>query len=167
MKLPPNHRAKEALYEALPTASSAALADAVERIASPDVSKMFVPERKVLEEAARRVRAYGESLQFRDERAEGIAKLRRYARNRALLDGVSANAIFKEVLTATEALIQELCVEHDVNGVRYWVHYPSEIYFSTAPGDSLSESDRSCVVELTRVEFMGRQHLGYGYEDRI
>jgi hypothetical protein len=154
VKLPPKHRGLQRLAEALPRLSAAELADAVERISSPDVSKMYVPERHVLAEAARRLRVM--TSQSDQELSFHIffRKMRMASRKRILFDTTEPGEVLREFVTASEVFVQDFCAEHDVSGVRYWLHIATEIAFVTAPGETLGKEFANDVKEVTRAMFV-------------
>lgn len=103
-----------------------------------------------------------------DDRAHGIALLRKWAQDRAAATG--PREAHGGLASAMNALLQEFRVEFDVPGARYWYHPESECYFSTMPNEHLADhfDDVGLLLELTRHEFTGRQALHYTYdEDRL
>lgn len=101
---------------------------------------------------------------YADKRAEGIANLRQWARG-AINDGATLGWTYLALTAAMQALQDEFLVEHDMPGTRYWHHPESNDYFVSAPGRAMHHSDE--IVELSRAEFIGRNLLHFGYEDRL
>lgn len=106
-------------------------------------------------------------MKYRDDRAHGIALLRQHARQRAQAGQIREAHL--NLITAMEALLEEFRVEFDVPGVRYWHHPESESYFSTRPGEQLPSNcpDFELCIELARHEYLSRQSLHFGYDDRL
>jgi len=106
-------------------------------------------------------------VSYANDRAQGIALLRNWARRTASEKGVKAAHL--GLMSAMEALLQDFRMEFDVPGVRYWEHPESDCFFITAPGETLSEFgvDAGHCVELARHEFFSRQGLYNGYEDSL
>lgn len=106
-------------------------------------------------------------MQYANKRAQGIAMIRAHARERVSIDG--EKKVHRELLGAMDAIIQEFRVEFDVPGIRYWEHPETATFFAIAPGE-MPPADcpnwPEC-VELTRDEFLSRQGLHFGYDDRL
>lgn len=104
---------------------------------------------------------------FSDDRTFALALLRRWGRE-AVNAGVPVRRVHRELMECVRSVIGEFRVEHDVPGVRYW-HVPEDgSYFTSEPG---SRPDASRLagdpIELKRYEFLSRQGLHFGYEDRL
>lgn len=103
-------------------------------------------------------------MKYANRRAEGIALMREHARQQATKGKIREAHL--DLTTAMHALIQEFRVEFNVPGVRYWYHPESECYFTTGPGDHLNFGAED-PLELARHEFLARQDLHFGYDDRL
>lgn len=104
-------------------------------------------------------------MKYADDRAHGIALLRRWA-NQAAADK-SPREAHLGLMTAMQALLQEIRLQHEVPGIRYWEHPESGHFFTTAPGERAHGVDIDNCVELARHEFFSRQGLYNGYEDSL
>lgn len=103
---------------------------------------------------------------FANKRAAGITLLREWAREEANFGDI--RGAHRGLFTSLQALMGEFRVEFDVPGTRYWYHPESESYFSTMAGESPGDSaDGQMCIELNRAEFLGRQGLHFGYDDRL
>lgn len=80
---------------------------------------------------------------------------------------MDASRVHWDLVCAMRAVVDEFRVEHDVPGIRYWEHPEEGMFFTTAPGERLSPSANGECVELTRDEFLSRQGLHFGYEERL
>lgn len=106
------------------------------------------------------------TTKYANKRAAGIIYLREWAREEANFGDI--RGAHNGLLTSLRALMEEFRVEFDVPGTRYWYHPESESYFSTMAGEPLGDSaDAQLCIELNRAEFLGRQGLYFGYEDRL
>lgn len=106
-----------------------------------------------------------DAKEFSDDRTYGIALIRRWARTQALWHKNYA-ALDAQLADTIRAVVEEFRVEFDVPGVRYW-HVPEgDLYFTTAAGERLPPI-KGEVIELKRYEFLSRQGIHYGYEDRL
>jgi hypothetical protein len=104
-------------------------------------------------------------MPYADKRLEAIALFRQHNRE-VLKAGAKVSGTYAALRQAMMALLEEFRVEHDLPGTRYWHHPESSSYFSTEPGESLPDSpDAELCMELTRIEFLGRQRLHFGYEE--
>lgn len=101
-------------------------------------------------------------MAYHDKRAEGIALLRQHAREAAAKD---VRAAYRDLRSATDALLQEFRREFDVPGTRYWEDTEKRHTFSTEPGERIDESLAYYCVELARHEFLSRQGIHFGYDE--
>lgn len=106
-------------------------------------------------------------IQYANDRAAGIAKLRAWASGR-IAAGESVASVHAGLHSALDALLQEFRIEHDTPGTRYW-HVPETgAYYSTMAGESLSPSNLTqSPIELKRYEFIARLGLWNGTGDRL
>lgn len=107
------------------------------------------------------------TAQFANRRAAGIKLLREWAREEAEFGDIRGAHL--GLLTSMQALLEEFRVEFELPGTRYWYHPESESYFSTMPGETLNDydADTHLLIELSRPEFLARQGLHFGYDDRL
>ncbi len=107
-------------------------------------------------------------MTYANKRNEAIALFRQHNRE-VLKQGATVRETYASLRQAMHALLDEFRVEHDLPGTRYWHHPESSSYFSTEPGEELPPSaDAKLCMELTRIEFVSRQGLHFGYEqDRL
>lgn len=106
-------------------------------------------------------------MSYADKRAHAIALFREHMAEQ-FSRSVKKTVVFNELRAAMNALIQEFCTEHEILGVRYWEHPESHSFFATLPGESPpSGIDGEHCIELARHEFISRQRLHFGYEDRL
>lgn len=55
---------------------------------------------------------------------------------------------------------QEIMLEHDIPGVRYWYHAESDSHFATKPYEDLGNSfDAGLCVEINRAEYLEEMSL--------
>ena len=105
-------------------------------------------------------------MMYANKMAQAIALMREHAREQA--GKVGAREAHRDLMFAMRTLLEEFRVEFDVPGTRYWLHPESDSYFSTAPGepvDAMFASEEP--IELARHEFLSRQDLHFGYDDRL
>lgn len=109
-------------------------------------------------------------MNYADDRAHAIALLRSHIR-KEVKSGQRAAFLLHEISSALAAVKQEIAVEFDIPGVRYWHLAETNEYWVTMPGERQpTDADdimSQLVFELTRHEFTARQSLHGGYEDRI
>lgn len=104
-------------------------------------------------------------MSYADKRCEAIALFRQHIREK-IKAGLSVREAYFDLRSAMAALLEEFRTEHDLPGTRYWHHPESSSYFSTEPGEQLPDTpDAELCMELTRIEFLGRQGLHFGYEE--
>lgn len=104
-------------------------------------------------------------MSYADKRCEAIALFRQHVREK-IKAGATVREAYLDLRSAMYALLEEFRVEHDLPGTRYWHHPESSSYFSTEPGEELPNSPESeLMMELTRIEFVSRQELHFGYEN--
>lgn len=106
-------------------------------------------------------------MKFADSRAEALYHFRRHAEQRIKAGTWPINVMY-QISADILSIQQELMIEHDMPGVRYWYLPESESYWATTPGEPLPTEGTgliaNLVIELTRPEFLGRQkiYLGVG-----
>lgn len=101
-----------------------------------------------------------------NDRGNGIALIRQWARDEIEF-GTPVKHVYRDLRGAVMAVLDEFRVEHDLAGTRYWCHPESDSHFTTEPGESISSHIADECVELTRYEFLSREGLHFGYEDRL
>lgn len=104
-------------------------------------------------------------INFHNERAQAITMLRNWARDNTEFQTVQET--FTQLHGAMRAVLDEFCIEFDVKGVRYWEHPESDSRFITWPHEVVLISLANSCVELARHEFLSREKLWFGYEDRL
>ena len=106
-------------------------------------------------------------MKYGNKRLEAIALFRQHCRER-IAAGASTTETLNDLRTAMHSLVQEFCVEHGVPGVNYWHHPESDSYFAQLPGEPLGDGpDVELLCPLKRYEFLSRQGLHFGYDDRL
>lgn len=107
-------------------------------------------------------------MKFKDKRAQAIAMLRQWARDEVKA-GRKPGAIANDLNAAADAVMQEFMVEHDVAGASYFEHHITRAFIAVPPGHRLTEPaiDGEHYIPLARHEFLSRQGLTFGYEDRL
>lgn len=64
------------------------------------------------------------------------------------------------VASMAHKIEQDLMLEHDIPGVRYWYHAESDSHFSTRPYEDLGTGfDAGLCVEITRAEYLEEMSL--------
>lgn len=101
---------------------------------------------------------------YANDRAHALALFRRWARLEVLFKGPLET--HRALASAMHALLEEFRVEFDVPGIRYWEHPESDCFLTTMPGDDIETIANEC-VELARHEYLSRQGLHFGYEERL
>jgi hypothetical protein len=97
-------------------------------------------------------------MKYADDRAHGIALLRKWANLEAVRS--TPREAQHGLLTALHALLHDLHIEHDLPGVRYWEHPESDSFFTTLPGERLDDTaDGQGCIELARHEYLSRQRI--------
>lgn len=98
-------------------------------------------------------------LKAREVREAATILLRLWAMKVITRDKRPHEVLLKLAETVNK-LEQEIMLEHDIEGVRYWFHGESDGYFATKPFEELGDSfDAGLCVEITRAEYLNKMSL--------